>query len=188
MSMSAVNLTGQLLIAMPKLADPNFHHTVTLICEHSDQGALGVVINRPLDLTLKEVCEHLKLDELVPDRVSQRVLLGGPVQTERGFVLHEPLGDWESTLTVDADIGLTSSLDVLRSIAAGNGPDRRLVALGYAGWGPGQLEQELVENSWLTVPHDKDILFRLPYEERWHAAAGKLGIDLNLLSAEAGHA
>jgi putative transcriptional regulator len=186
--MTAVNLTNQLLIAMPTLADPNFHRTVTLVCEHGAEGAIGVVINRPLELTLKEICEHLKLEEVLPEAAAQRVLLGGPVQMERGFILHQPLGGWESTLSIDSDIGLTSSVDVLRAIALGQGPRRTLVALGYAGWAPGQLEKEISENSWLTVPSDPDILFAMPYEERWQAAASKLGVDLNLMSVEAGHA
>jgi putative transcriptional regulator len=186
--MTAVNLTNQLLIAMPKLADPNFHRTVTLICEHGAEGAIGLVVNRPLDLTLKEICEHLKLDEISPGAAVQRVLLGGPVQMERGFILHQPVGGWESTLTIDPDTGLTSSIDVLKAIALGQGPTRTLVALGYAGWAPGQLEKEIAENSWLTAPNDSDILFAMPYEERWQAAAGKLGVDLNLMSGDAGHA
>ncbi|MCW9057407.1 MAG: YqgE/AlgH family protein [Gammaproteobacteria bacterium] len=180
-------LGNHFLIAMPKLADPNFFHTVTYLCEHNPEGALGIVINRPLHLTLREILQHMDLEPVTEAIGDQPIYLGGPVQQERGFVLHRPLGDWEATLPVSEEIGVTSSRDILTAIAAGQGPDQCLIALGYAGWGAGQLEQELVANAWLSGPADQRIIFDLPHEQRWEAAAARLGVDLNLLSGEAGH-
>jgi putative transcriptional regulator len=182
------HLTNQFLIAMPGLEDPNFFHSVTYICEHNDQGALGLVINRPLDMQLGEILQHIKLQHSEPEARQIQVHLGGPVQQDRGFVLHEPLGEWEATLKVTDRIGITSSLDILQAIAKNEGPERSLITLGYAGWGAGQLEQEMAENAWLSGPADPDILFNSPDEERWKAAAASLGVDLDLLSGEAGHA
>jgi putative transcriptional regulator len=181
-------LTNQFLIAMPGLEDPNFFHSVTYICEHNDQGALGLVINRPLDMQLGEILQHIKLQHSEPEARQIQVHLGGPVQQDRGFVLHEPLGEWEATLKVTDRIGITSSLDILQAIAKNEGPERSLITLGYAGWGAGQLEQEMAENAWLSGPADPEILFNSPDEERWKAAAASLGVDLDLLSGEAGHA
>jgi putative transcriptional regulator len=181
-------LTNQFLIAMPGLEDPNFYHSVTYICEHNAEGALGLVVNRPLDMQLGEILQHIKLQDAQLEARQMPVHLGGPVQQDRGFILHEPLGDWEATLKVTDRIGVTSSVDILQAIARNEGPERVLVALGYAGWGAGQLEQEMAENAWLTGPADPEILFRTPDEERWQAAARSLGIDLNLLSGDAGHA
>jgi putative transcriptional regulator len=181
-------LTNQFLIAMPGLEDPNFFHSVTYICEHNDQGALGLVINRPLDMQLGEILQHIKLQHSEPEARQIQVHLGGPVQQDRGFVLHEPLGEWEATLKVTDRIGITSSIDILQAIAKNEGPERSLITLGYAGWGAGQLEQEMAENAWLSGPADPDILFNSPDEERWKAAAASLGVDLDLLSGEAGHA
>lgn len=173
---------------MPKLADPNFSHTVTLICDHNAEGALGIVINRPLQLQLSELFKHLGMTASTADIASCPVYAGGPVQMDHGFVLHKPVGRWESTLPVQDQIGLTTSRDILAAIASGNGPDKSLVSLGYAGWGPGQLEREITKNAWLTVPNDDEIVFDVPVDKRWHAAASKLGIDLNLLASDAGHA
>jgi putative transcriptional regulator len=181
-------LTNQFLIAMPTLEDPNFFHSVTYICEHNEEGALGLVINRPLDMQLSEVLEHIQVSKSTPEARQIPVHLGGPVQQDRGFVLHSPLGQWEATLKVTDRIGITSSIDILKAIATNEGPEHSLVALGYAGWGSGQLEQELADNAWLSCPADPDILFNTPDEARWKAAASSLGIDLDLLSGEAGHA
>lgn len=181
-------LTGHLLIAMPTMVDPNFVRTVTYICEHNEKGALGIVINRPLDMALGEVFEQLALQNPDPAVASQRVLRGGPVQTERGFVLHEATAVWDSTLAVTGSVHLTTSQDILAAMAAGCGPKKALMALGYAGWGAGQLEMEMSANAWLTVPANSDILFDTPFEQRWHKAAQLLGIDLATISAEAGHA
>ena len=181
-------LTNQFLIAMPGLEDPNFFHSVTYICEHNDEGALGLVINRPLGMQLDEILQHVQLDQAEPEARQIPVHLGGPVQQDRGFVLHEPLGEWDATLKVTDRIGITSSMDILQAIARNEGPEHTLITLGYAGWGAGQLEQEMAENAWLSGPAHADILFDTPDEERWKAAAASLGIDLDLLSGEAGHA
>jgi len=186
--MTMARFTNQLLIAMPTLADANFSRTVTLICEHNEHGALGVVVNRPTEVRLGTLFEHFDIvtdNEHIADTL---VYAGGPVQLERGFILHAPLGAWDSTLTIEDDVGLTSSLDILAAMAAGEGPARSLVALGYAGWGGGQLEQEIADNAWLTVPGDTILLFDVPAEQRWQAAARKLGVDLGLIAGHAGHA
>lgn len=184
--MSTTNLTGHLLIAMPALADPNFHRTVTFICEHADEGALGLIVNRPIDLTLGEVLTQFDCRTDDPAIAGQSVFLGGPVQTERGFVLHRG-GKWESSAVISGDISITTSRDILGAIAAGAGPADILVALGYAGWGSGQLEQEMAQNSWLSAPVDPAILFATPVERRWEAAAELIGVNLKLISGEAGH-
>jgi putative transcriptional regulator len=182
------SLSNHFLIAMPGLDDPNFHHTTTYICEHDEYGALGVVINRPLDMQLGEILQHMEIESSNNEISSRQVYMGGPVQNDRGFVLHEPVGDWEATLKVTDSIGITSSRDILQAIAAGSGPKNAIVTLGYAGWGAGQLESELAANTWLSGPASSKIVFEIPSEERWLAAAALLGIDLNLLSGDAGHA
>lgn len=184
----AVSFTNHFLIAMPGLADPNFTRTVTLICEHSSEGAMGLIINRATNLHLRDVLEQLEIDATKATLADMPVHIGGPVQNNRGFVLHEPLGQWESTLQVTDTLGVSTSRDILVAIAENRGPEKCLLALGYAGWGAGQLEHEIQENSWLNGPADHDILFRLPPEERWNAAAKLLGVDLSILSSEAGHA
>jgi putative transcriptional regulator len=181
-------LTDQFLIAMPALADPNFFQTVIYIGEHNANGALGLVINRPLNLSLEQLLDHLKIATGRLGPVQTPVYSGGPVQPDQGFVLHSPIGHWGATLRVTDRLGITTSRDILEAVADGHGPTHLLVALGYAGWGPGQLERELVENSWLSSPADFDTLFHTPNERRWLAAAALLGIDLNLLSTDAGHA
>jgi len=181
-------LTNQFLIAMPGLADPNFFQSVTYICEHSAAGALGIVINRPLSLTLGELLEHLQIPPARAAIAAIPTYSGGPVQQEQGFVIHTPVGQWESTLRVTETIGITTSRDILQALARGEGPDQVLIALGYAGWGAGQLEREMAENAWLSGPADPTILFQTPSEKRWAAAAALLGVDLSLLSGDAGHA
>ncbi len=186
--MSASVLANQFLVAMPGMTDPNFAQTVTLVCEHNEQGALGIVINRPLAMTMAEVFDQLGLDAS-RSRVSAGVVLqGGPVQTDRGFVLHTPGPRWESTLPVSARLHLTTSRDILDALARGEGPEEAVVALGYAGWDAGQLEAELKQNAWLTVPADERLLFETPAEERWEAAGRLLGVNLLHLSSDAGHA
>ena len=181
-------LTHQFLIAMPALTDPNFSQTVVYISEHNPSGALGLVINRPLNLSLGQLLEHLQITTDRSSVATMPVYSGGPVQPEQGFVLHNPVGHWSTTLRITEQIGITTSRDILQATAEGQGPTHLLVALGYAGWGPGQLERELVENTWLSTPADFDLLFHTPSERRWLAAAALLGIDLNLLSTDAGHA
>ncbi len=181
-------LSNQLLIAMPTLADSHFSQTVTLICEHTEQGALGIIINRPMKMRMAEVLEQLDLsstDDLLND---QAILRGGPVQTDRGFVIHRAGPLWNSTLVVSEHIHVTTSRDILQSIAEGRGPSPLNMALGYAGWEAGQLEAEMAQNAWLTAPFEERILFDTPYEQRWQAAADLLGINLNMLSTETGHA
>lgn len=182
------SITNQLLIAMPGMADPNFSTTVTLICEHNDEGALGIVINRPLELKLGGLFEQLDVENPDPGAADLPVLMGGPVGPERGFVLHGPVNRYENTLPVSEDIHLTLSRDVIDEMATGDGPERTLVALGYAGWDAGQLEHEMLANSWLTVPATPDIVFDMPFDRRWMSAASTLGIDISQISTDAGHA
>jgi putative transcriptional regulator len=182
------SLVNQLLIAMPGMQDPNFSSTVTLICEHNEEGALGIVINRPLDLKLGGLFEQLDLGTGDADFAQAPVVLGGPVGPERGFVLHDTSNAFEHSLAISGDIQLTLSRDIIDAMAAGTGPRRSLVALGYAGWEAGQLEQEMLANSWLTVDAAPEIVFDLPFSERWAAAAGTLGIDISRMTPDAGHA
>jgi putative transcriptional regulator len=186
--MSGEFLTNQFLVAMPGMSDPNFAQTVTLVCEHSGQGALGIVINRPLSMTLGEVLAQLGLDPSSSRLAGDPVLQGGPVQTDRGFVLHSPGPRWDSTLPVSERLHLTTSRDVLDALARGEGPAEAVVALGYAGWDAGQLEAEMAQNAWLTVPADERLLFETPVAERWQAAGRLLGVNLLHLSSDAGHA
>lgn len=186
--MENANFTDHFLIAMPGMADPNFAGTLTYICEHGAEGALGVVVNRPLELSLGRLFEQLGIELADGGLGRQPVYFGGPVQVERGFVLHEPVGAWSSTLRVNDRVGLTTSKDILEAVSRSAGPERFLVTLGYAGWGPGQLESEIKQNAWLTVPANPDLVFSLPPEERLAAAVRLLGIDLAMLSEEAGHA
>ena len=183
------SLRNQFLIAMPGMGDPSFARTVTYICEHTSDGAMGLVINMPMALSLADIYEQLEIET---DHISAQypVLAGGPVSAERGFVLHPNAQEaaWNSTLNVSEDICLTASKDILTALAEGKGPTHYLVALGYAGWGQDQLEQEIADNAWLTVPADQQILFHTPCDQRWSAAARNLGIDLNLISNTAGHA
>ncbi len=182
------NLTNHFLIAMPGLKDSNFFHTVTYICEHNEDGAMGIVLNRPTDLHLNDIVQQLDIPPGEGAAGEQVIFMGGPVQTDRGFVLHTPGEGWDATMAITPEISITTSRDILRAIAAGEGPEKSLIALGYAGWGPGQLEQELSANAWLSGPADPEIIFDLAPERRWEAAARLLGVDLNLLSGEAGHA
>jgi putative transcriptional regulator len=183
------SLSNQLLIALPQLDDPNFARSVTLICRHDEEGAMGVTINRASDYHLAEVLAQLGLEDRSRSLGGREVLLGGPVHPERGFVLHEDDGrDWDSTYRVSATLKLTTSRDILASMASGEGPARALLALGCAGWSAGQLEEELAANAWLTVPADDSILFDVPLEQRWTRAAHLLGVDLRLLTDYAGRA
>jgi putative transcriptional regulator len=190
--MASVNLTGQFLIAMPSMADPNFSKTLTYVCEHNENGALGLVINRPTDMSLQTLLERINLPDHLQALGTVPVYFGGPVQTDRGFVLHKPVGNWQSTLSVGGAIGLTTSKDILEAVGNGKGPEGILVTLGYAGWAPGQLENELAQNAWLTVSSEtdsiSDVIFDLPADERLPAAIRLLGIDLTRLSDEVGHA
>jgi putative transcriptional regulator len=181
-------LRDHFLLAMPCLSEGIFSHSVTYICEHGESGAMGIVINQPLDLSVDEIFEHLQITPR-QDFSNMPVMAGGPVQIDHGFVLHRKCDTrWEASLKVTSEITLTTSRDILRAIANDNGPDDHLIALGYAGWAAGQLEQELAENSWLTLPANSDVIFSIPADQRLSAAAALLGIDMNLISGEAGHA
>jgi putative transcriptional regulator len=190
--MDTVSLANHFLIAMPAMADPNFARTLTFICEHNAEGALGIVINRPTDMSLGTLFERvgLTLETHAAENLfgTMPVYFGGPVQTDRGFVLHRPAGEWQSTLKVSDDIGLTSSRDVLQSMGSAAKPQEVLVTLGYAGWSAGQLEWEISQNAWLTVAANPQVIFDLPPEERLPAAMQLLGIDFANLSDTAGHA
>lgn len=173
---------------MPGLEDPGFQQAVTYICEHHEGGAMGLVINQPLTLTIEELFSQLSLDVKQESMRKQCLHYGGPVKKERGFVLHTSEKSWEGTLPITDDIAITGSRDILQDMASGEGPESLMMALGYAGWDSGQLEKEIAENSWLTVPADKDIIFEVDYKERWASAAAKLGVDVALISNTAGHA
>ena len=185
---AATPLANQLLIALPALSDPQFARSVALVCQHDDDGAMGVVVNRPSEYTLGEVLQQMGIDSDDDVLRSQVVLAGGPVHPERGFVLHDGDRMWDSTLEVADNLFLTTSRDILEAIVRGDGPAHAVIALGCAGWGAGQLEQELTENTWLTVPADAELLFGTPLDERWHAAAGRIGIDMANLADYSGHA
>jgi putative transcriptional regulator len=181
-------LGHQMLIAMPGMVDQNFAGSVTLLCQHTEAGAIGITINRVSNFTLGEIMAQLKI-ECSDESICRRpVLEGGPVAPDRGFVLHSPLPGYESSLAVGEDIMVTTSRDVLTDIAQGGGPDKYLVALGYAGWGGGQLEHEMLANAWLSVAADTDIVFDLPLPNRFDEALGRLGIQIDRLHSEAGHA
>lgn len=182
------SLANQLLVALPALGDPQFARSVTLVCQHDAEGAMGVMVNRPSEYTLGEVLRQMGIECDDAALLVQPVLAGGPVHPERGFVLHDGEAGWDSTLVITGDLSVTTSRDVLEAIARGEGPDHAIVALGCAGWGAGQLEQELVENSWLTVPADAELLFTLPLPMRWQASAGRLGVDLAHMADYSGHA
>ena len=186
--MSQLDLSHHFLIAMPAMTDPFFAKSLAYICEHNEQGAMGIVVNRPISLTLSELFAQINMPLNQNELEDVLVHFGGPVQTDRGFVLHEPNGEWQSTLRINDKVGLTTSKDILQAVGEGQGPRNLLVTLGYAGWSEGQLEQEMSQNAWLSVPADERIMFDLPAEERLPAAMALLGIDYATLSDEAGHA
>ena len=184
----SASLRNHFLIAMPGMEDPNFAHSITYLCDHSEEGAMGLVVNRALDLSYDEIFDHLDITDF-PRGNDAAVLAGGPVKTDRGFVLHRSCQQqWQSTLSLSEELSLTTSRDILEAMAHGEGPRDALVVLGYAGWGPGQLEREIAENAWLTLPAQPAVLFDLPLERRAHVAALQLGINLDLLSSACGTA
>jgi putative transcriptional regulator len=190
---SRIDLTNQFLIAMPGMADETFARSVVYLCEHNERGALGLVINKPIDIKLKKLFEKVDLTLDRKELAEQPVYFGGPVQTERGFVLHDRLGDdpdsgYNSTMSVPGGLAMTTSKDVLEALAGGAGPRRVLVTLGYSGWDAGQLENEIGRNGWLTVAADPAVIFDTPIEQRYQRALSLLGFDPRMLSAEAGHA
>jgi putative transcriptional regulator len=186
-----LNLANHFLIAMPSMTDPVFGGTVVYICEHNEKGVLGVVINKPTDMTMDVLFDRIDLKVAEGLRASVEgapIMFGGPVQDDRGFVLHSPSGRYSSSLSVTDEVAFTTSIDVLEAVANGAGPQRMLVSIGYAGWSPGQLEEEIAKNGWLTVGADARVLFDLPIEQRYNAAIKLLGIDPLMLATEAGHA
>jgi putative transcriptional regulator len=181
-------LTNQLLIAMPTMDDPNFAQTVTLVCDHSPRGALGLIINKPLPMRMGEVFDQLEMTGVEVALSERQVLRGGPMQTDRGFVVHRAGGGWDSTLKVSATLHVTTSRDILAAMARGVGPPEAVVVLGYAGWEGGQLEDEIRANVWLNAPVDAGIIFELPCESRWQAAGRLLGVELSRISRISGNA
>ncbi len=184
----APNFTHHFLIAMPSLGESVFGKTVTYVCEHNEQGALGIVVNRPLELNLEALFEQVDIKLEIEVLKGSPVYFGGPVQTDRGFVLHRPLGDWSSTLKVTSEIGLTTSKDILQAVSSGVGPANMIMSLGYAGWSAGQLEAEIAQNAWLTVEADPSVMFDLPVEARLEAAMALIGASFANLMDVAGHA
>jgi len=184
-----MNLTHHFLIAMPALKDdPNFGQSLTYICEHNDNGAMGLIVNQPLDLDIRELFAQMQIPFDAKTELEQSVYSGGPVDSERGFILHQPSGEWQASIQIQDEISITTSRDILRAMASGNGPEKTLTALGYAGWSGGQLEQEMAQNSWLSCPADPQILFDTPVEQRLPAAAQLIGVDLQQLSSQTGRA
>ena len=192
MGSASINLTNQFLIAMPGMGDGTFAGTVIYLCEHSEKGALGLVINKPIDIKLKNLFEKVELSLDREDLADEPVYFGGPVQTERGFVLHERLGEdgghYNSTLQIQGGLEMTTSKDVLEALSNGAGPKKVLVTLGYSGWGAGQLEEEMSRNGWINVSAERGIIFDTPVEQRYEKALSLLGIDARMLSQDAGHA
>jgi putative transcriptional regulator len=186
--MQSIDLTDHFLIAMPGMVDSFFAKSLVYVAEHNPRGALGLIVNRPIDMSLGNLLARIDVPVQAEGIGKLPVFFGGPVQTERGFVLHRPVGHWQSTLAVNEDIGLTSSRDILQAVAVHGQPRDIMVTLGYAGWSAGQIEHELAQNAWLTVPAQLRILFELPYEERLPSALELLGVSLTNLVDEAGHA
>jgi len=197
---SRYNLRDHFLISMPSLEDSYFSRSLMYICDHSEQGALGIVLNSPLSLNVGDLFKQLNIpyEKSSENQTTEQddsslisecpILAGGPVNTERGFILHTAEQEWESTIQVSSSISLTASKDILFALAENKGPKKSLIALGYAGWNAGQLEAEIAENSWLTVPANSEIIFDTPYERRWAAASKYFGIDIHRIHPVAGHA
>ncbi|RKZ70360.1 MAG: YqgE/AlgH family protein [Gammaproteobacteria bacterium] len=182
------SLTGHFLIAMPSLNDGFFNQAVTYICEHDENGSFGIIINQQTGITLKQIAKEMAIESENNEHNKQPVFIGGPVDQGRGFILHRPTGNWQSSLKVNNNVALTTSKDILQAIVKNEGPQDSIVALGYAGWAAGQLDSEMANNTWLSCPADEQIIFNTPVEERWKAAANLIGVDLSLLSSDAGHA
>ena len=181
-------LNNQFLIAMPNLTDANFSHTVSYLCQHNKEGALAIVINRPTGMYLGNIFEQMGISTSSQKVKDTPIFAGGPVQQERGFIIHKKDAvTWDSSIAISDSTCLTSSRDILEAIAEGKGPELYLIALGYAGWGEGQLEKEIINNAWLNTPYEEHILYKTPIKQRWMAAANEIGIDINQLTAPAGH-
>ena len=186
--METASLTGHFIIAMPSLTDSYFDQSVTYICEHDENGAFGIVINHQTDITLDEIISDIDLSSSDALNHDQKLFIGGPVQQDRGFILHKSGNAWKSTLKINDHISLTTSRDILESIAHDEGPEANIIALGYAGWAPGQLEQEFMDNAWLSCPAKEQIIFNTPVKQRFQAAADIIGVNMSTISNESGHA
>lgn len=186
---SAHSLQHQFLIAMPSLDDSWFEKTVIYIIEDNDEGSTGLVVNKPHSLSVGQILEHFHIHaELSPNELNETILMGGPVDIERGFILHQPVGDWQNTVDLDHNLGLTVSEDFLQALAKGSAPKDHIICLGTASWGKGQLASEIQRNNWLTAPYNASLIFETPLEARWKVALGMLGVSPEFLSGEAGHA
>ena len=177
----------QLLVAMPQMADPNFEKTVTYLVEHGDDGAMGLTLNRPVQVSLADILSDMDIAIEVPPSEHHRVVAGGPVQQEAGFIIHSADSHWHSSVPLSDGLMLTTSRDILEAIAIGEGPTRSLICLGYAGWERGQLEQELADNAWLSTPASQELILHTPFEQCWQAAAARMGVDMSLIATQAGH-
>jgi putative transcriptional regulator len=186
--METTQLLNQLLIAMPSLTDPHFYHSVVYICEHDTEGAIGLVVNRPTQMNLATLFKQLDFECELDTIENQPVYYGGPLQQDRGFVIHRPFGIWQSTVELSDEIAVTSSRDIIEAMAEGRGPSDALFIIGYAGWGPGQIEQELAEGAWLSCEATAELLFDVPFQERRARAAAGLGVDIDTISRYQGHA
>ena len=182
------SLRNRFIIAMPGMVDPHFARAVILICEHTEEGALGIIINQPISVTFDEVLVHMEMQSDDEQVKNMPVVFGGPVQQDRGFIIHTPVGEWRASLPIADNLAVTASKDVIEAIAQGRGPRQLLTCLGYAGWGAGQLEEELAKNLWIDLPADSKIIFDTPFAKRWQAAADMIGIDITRLSGDVGHA
>jgi putative transcriptional regulator len=186
--LATTTLTNHFLIAMPSMRDPSFKRGVAFLCQHGEDGAMGLLVNRLSEYRLGDVLAQMNLSSTSAEVADSPVLIGGPVQPERGFVLHAPHGQWESSFKISDSICVTTSRDILAAIAEGRGPERSLVTLGYSGWGAGQIETELKDNAWLTADANEHILFDTPIEQRWDAAAALVGVTIANLTSYSGHA
>lgn len=182
------SLANHLLVAMPSLNDPNFAKSVIYVCEHQAQGTVGLIINRPMEFPLSLVFDQLQIKPIHQESSQQPLLFGGPLQPERGFVIHRPLGEWRSSLALSEGVTVTTSNDIIRAIAADKGPKDVLVALGYVGWTEHQLDKEVMDNLWLVCPYTPEIMYDVPFEERWEYAGLTIGVKMNQLTSSAGHA
>ena len=180
-------LNNNFLIAMPNMQGDDFSKSVTYLCQHDDEGALGIIINKPHTMTMKAIFDQLSVTAVSEQVANTHLFMGGPVQPERGFVLHSPVGSWDSTLPVNDELALTSSKDILEAIAEDKGPEKWMVALGYAGWAAGQLEGEIQRNAWLHGDAEQHIIFEEPVMQRWELAGHRIGVDISLMSTDAGH-
>lgn len=182
------SLANHLLIAMPQLSDPHFYRSVVYICENQPEGTVGLIINRPMSMPMGLVFEQMDITPINHAKNSLPLLFGGPLQPERGFVIHRPKGTWRSSLILQEDVNVTTSKDIIHAIAADEGPKDALVTLGYTGWNEEQLEFELINNLWLVCPYTPELLYDVPFDKRWEMAGSSIGVNMHQLSSQSGHA